>query len=250
MQSALWVMLGTALLATLSWDAPWLLPFKLLVVLVHEIWHALLTVLTGGQVDGLSIGWDGSGETSVTGLTGLIPFTLSVSAGYLGSMIVGGVLLACSLQRKRERMILLSLGISLGYFAALYMEPMGLAFNTAAGWAAAFGLASFLPGWFMRIMLGSTGTVIVWYCLYDMFDFAGQIEHTDAGILAQFLVQQGMVVDADFLSYAISFSWVAIMLAVMAYTLWPALRSGEAPSGQEGGPVMVETCLPPENPRF
>jgi len=237
-------------MATLSWDAPWLLPFKLLVVLVHEIWHALLTVITGGQVDALSIAWDGGGETSVSGLTGLIAFTLSVSAGYVGSMMVGGVLLASSLHRKRERVVLIAFGIALGYFATLYMEPMGLAFNTAAGWAAAFALTSFLPGWFMRFMLGSTGTVIVWYSLYDMFDFAGHIAHTDAGILARFLVQEGLGRDADLLSYIISFVWVSIMLALLAYTLWPAVRSGSVSPAPAPGPVIIETCLPPENSRF
>jgi hypothetical protein len=237
-QLSLLIVLATAFLATILWDSALILPFKLLVVFVHEIWHGMATIFTGGQVSTIAISMDGAGETNVSNINGVASFVATVSAGYIGSAFSGSILLHFSLKQRYEKAILIGSGLLLAYFAILFTEPMSLAFNTAAGWAGALLLSSFINKNAMRALLLSTGTAMIWYCLYDMFDFAGRIEATDAGILARFLIEQGLNFEQSTLSYAISFCWVAAMFAIMLLLLIPPLRSTRA-AGLPAAPDII-----------
>src|SRR5712692_8304995 len=56
--------------------------------MVHELSHALVAILTGGQVLGIAIRLDGSGVTYARGGN----LVLTASAGYVGSSVFGAVL--------------------------------------------------------------------------------------------------------------------------------------------------------------
>ncbi|MEQ9673608.1 MAG: M50 family metallopeptidase, partial [Roseovarius indicus] len=67
-------------LIALLWQTPVVMPLKLLVVFLHELSHAVATVLTGGSVVGMSL--DPMQGGSVTARGGW-RFVI-LSAGYLG----------------------------------------------------------------------------------------------------------------------------------------------------------------------
>src|SRR4051794_5036743 len=67
-------------------------PFRIFVTFIHEGGHALAAVLTGNSVSSLTIAMDGSGETYATN-GGLFSQMLISSAGYLGAMSFGALLL-------------------------------------------------------------------------------------------------------------------------------------------------------------
>jgi len=94
-------LLGCAALVLLLWWTPLLLPFRLFVTMVHELSHALVAILTGGQVLGIAIRLDGSGVTYARGGN----LVLTASAGYVGSSVFGAVLLLVA--RERHRRLLL-----------------------------------------------------------------------------------------------------------------------------------------------
>src|SRR5262249_34249944 len=79
-------------------------PFLIFSTFIHETCHALATVLTGGKVDSLTVALDGSGLTFRQGGIGLI----IVPAGYIGTAIVGGILLILSRNQARTRPVLLA----------------------------------------------------------------------------------------------------------------------------------------------
>ena len=77
-------------------------PFRLFVTFIHEGGHALVTLLTGGWVTGLSIHLDASGETySLGGIPLLI-----ASAGYLTSAIYGAALLVLCRDGRNAKAVL------------------------------------------------------------------------------------------------------------------------------------------------
>ena len=82
-------------LSLLIWLVPGatvlLLPLHPYLTFVHEGWHALVAVLTGGHVSAVHIfGVDGGGVTVLAGGAAL----LVASAGYVGSAVTGAVFLA------------------------------------------------------------------------------------------------------------------------------------------------------------
>src|SRR6478609_5246432 len=67
-------------------------PFRIFVTFIHEGGHAIAALLTGNSVQALSVATNASGETYTT-QGGLISQVLVSSAGYIGSMAFGAILL-------------------------------------------------------------------------------------------------------------------------------------------------------------
>jgi hypothetical protein len=89
------VLLVALVLSFLLWLVPGasliLLPIHPYLTFVHEGWHALIAVATGGHVSDVHIfGIDGGGVTGISGGATL----LVASAGYVGSAVTGATYLA------------------------------------------------------------------------------------------------------------------------------------------------------------
>lgn len=114
-------LLLAAALSLLLWFIPYLefltYPFRIFVTFIHEGGHALAALLTGHSVASLSVHTDGSGLTYTAG-SGFLSGILISSAGYLGSMAFGALLLALIRKAVAARIVLLACGI---YVFALTM---------------------------------------------------------------------------------------------------------------------------------
>src|SRR5713226_1550750 len=67
-------------------------PFRVFVTFIHEGGHAIAALLTGNSVQSLSVAMNASGETYTT-QGGMFSQMLVASAGYLGAMTYGALLL-------------------------------------------------------------------------------------------------------------------------------------------------------------
>jgi len=85
-------------------------PFRIFVTFIHEGGHALAALLTGNSVASLSVATNASGETYTT-QGGIISQVLISSAGYVGSMAFGALLLVLIRRAVAARIVLLSCGI-------------------------------------------------------------------------------------------------------------------------------------------
>jgi len=109
----------TLLVATaislLLWFIPfaWILyyPFELFVTFIHEGGHALAAVLTGGSVEYMWVATDTQGLTVSRGSGGAISQMLVSSAGYLGAMAYGVLLLVLIRKAVAARIVLLVSGL-------------------------------------------------------------------------------------------------------------------------------------------
>ena len=115
------------LLATVITLVLWFLPYadylvypiRLFVTFVHESSHALIAVLTGGSVQSLTIAADGSGVV-YSAPSGMIGGLLTSSAGYLGTMAFGVLLLFLIRRSFSPNKILAALGIFVGVMTVVF----------------------------------------------------------------------------------------------------------------------------------
>jgi len=145
------------------WSSPIIQPVKVMVVLFHEMSHGLMAVLSGGRVLDIAVTADEGGACETEG--GWAP--LIVSAGYLGSMIFGGLLLYLSKYRGAVPAVytLLTLVLASAIFTVLH-DPFSRTF--AVGLAACFiFLGLIAPTAIGRLFLRVVGTVS---CLYSILD--------------------------------------------------------------------------------
>src|SRR4029078_5281384 len=85
-------------------------PFRIFVTFIHEGGHALAALLTGNSVASLSVATNASGETYTT-RGGIFSQVFISSAGYLGSMACGALLLILIRKAVAARIVLLGSAI-------------------------------------------------------------------------------------------------------------------------------------------
>ena len=81
-------------------------PFRIFVTFIHEGGHAIAALLTGNSVASLSVAMNASGETYTT-QGGVFSQMFISSAGYLGSMVFGALLLVLIRKAIAARIVLL-----------------------------------------------------------------------------------------------------------------------------------------------
>ena len=94
-KATLGIIVAYVVVIALLWNIPyirWILyPFKMLVIAFHEFSHAFASVLTGGKVESISLEPREGGVTHMRGGIGAI----TLPAGYLGSSLIGALLIFC-----------------------------------------------------------------------------------------------------------------------------------------------------------
>lgn len=161
-----------------------LLPLIYLNTHVHEQCHALATVGTGGQVEGMKVFANGSGVTPALG--GSVP--LLASAGYLGASLVGMTMLMTARTEKGARITLWTMAaiLSLGMIAWLRGDAIGVA--SGIFWIVALmGIARYAKGMTLLTLAQFIG---VQQCLnsinsvFELLQISVRTEmHSDAKIM-------------------------------------------------------------------
>lgn len=130
-------LLVAATVSVLLWFIPYAevltYPFRIFVTFIHEGGHAIAALLTGNSVNSLSVAMNASGETYTT-QGGLISQVFISSAGYLGSMAFGALLLVLIRKAIAARIVLLSCAVLIFALTMIYglFKPIFM-FNTWSG---------------------------------------------------------------------------------------------------------------------
>lgn len=178
-----------AVLALVAWGSLPLLPLRILVVVFHEAGHAIMALLTGGQVVSISVS---AAEGGVTLTRGGSQF-LILNGGYLGSLVTGLALLRLSRSDGRGRAVLAGLAVVLGAAALVWFRPL-LSFGFAYAIVSALAMGAVaarashaIADWVVRFV----GLFSVLYAVLDIRSDvlshglgAGDVP-SDAAMLAQ-----------------------------------------------------------------
>ena len=146
------LLLTAAVISVVLWFIPFAeiltYPFRLFVTFIHEGGHAIAALLTGNSVESLSIATNASGET-YTSQGGTISQIFVASAGYLGSMAYGALLLVLIRRSFAARAVLIGSAVVVLALTLIYglFKPImsgialsGIPFTLLAGTLLSIGL--------------------------------------------------------------------------------------------------------------
>lgn len=123
-------------------------PFRLFVTFIHEGGHAIAALVTGNSVQSLSVAMNTSGETYTT-QGGLLSQMFISSAGYLGSMAFGALLLVLIRKSIAARVVLVGSSVVILGLTLIFglIKPIvaggalsGIPFTLLAGGLLSIGL--------------------------------------------------------------------------------------------------------------
>ncbi len=207
-----------AVMLTLSvvfWSSPPLYPVRMLVVFLHELSHGIVAMATGGRVVEIQL-HPGEGGLCIT--QGGSRF-LTLNAGYLGSLIWGGVMLTMARREKLARFMMGTLGVILVLSALLWVRPVfgfGMIFTLVAG-VAVLGFCYGSPSWACTGVLQFVGLLSMLYVLIDIKrDILGASSlESDATLLAGHTGIPGFVWGLAWLAIALALSGAFLRDACM-----------------------------------
>jgi hypothetical protein len=177
-------LLFAALLTIALWFIPYAnivtYPFRLFVTFIHEGGHALAALLTGNSVQSLSVHIDTSGLTETLSVPGgwLSQMFIS-SAGYIGAIAFGALLLCLIRYRVKARVLLVSsavlvLGLTLVFGFLVPLTNLSLQpFTVLAGVlisAGLFAAARLLPPRAASFLVGFLAVQCVLNALFNLKD--------------------------------------------------------------------------------
>ncbi len=203
-----WQLLALSALVLALWTTPAILPLKILVVFLHELSHGLAALATGGSVESITVNADQGGLTVTRGGS---RFWI-LSAGYLGSLLLGLLFLFAALRTRLDRAFLALLGALVLAVTALYMRELFAAgFGVFAG-VAMLAMARYLPHQVNDLFLRLIGLTCLFYAPLDIFSDTIQRAHlrSDAYMLGREFGGGGVVWGV---------LWLALSLAAIAASL-------------------------------
>ena len=208
--------------AGIFWDTIFIYPIKLFVVALHEFSHGVAAILTGGSIVRIEIDYRIGGLCYTQG--GSTFFV--ASAGYLGSIVWGGIILMIAVRTRRDKLLGMVIGGLLTLLALVYIRnPFGFFFTVG------FGLALGAISFFARdavvdLLLKFLGMTS---CLYVIIDIKEDlIQRSGVGSDADAIAK---LLGAPALSVPIGIFWILLALGAFAFFLWFA-GQGEPPDGK------------------
>ena len=148
------------------WSTLALYPIKLFVVLLHELSHGVAAILTGGEILVIEVNERIGGYCQYRGGNRLVV----ASAGYLGSLVWGGVILVVASRTRWSRQLGTALSALLLVVTLLWIRNSFGIFYTVGIAIVLFVLCRFLPAFLVRVLMQFLGTASCLYVIVDIYE--------------------------------------------------------------------------------
>lgn len=215
---------------TLLWNTVVLYPLKIFVVFMHEVSHGLTAIVTGGSIIQIEVNPQQGGHALTKG--GSRFWTLS--AGYLGSLLWGGMILLLAARTHLDKAVSVVIGIgmvviTIAFGSDTFTYLFGIGFGVFL-----IGIGLFLPevvnDWILRV-IGMTS------CLYAILDIKSDVLDrsnlpSDARMLAE---------ETKFLTTEIwGLLWIVIALILTVWFLYIAGKTAETTEPENNDTATTE----------
>ncbi|WP_299845125.1 M50 family metallopeptidase [uncultured Roseovarius sp.] len=167
----------------LLWNTPAIFPLKILIVFMHELSHGLAALLTGGMIVDITLSPQQGGQILTRGGSAFA----TLSAGYVGSLLIGIVLLILALRTNADRLLLGFCGVVILLVTAFYIrDSFALIFCAITG-ILMLAVSRYLSIAINDMVLRVIGLTSMLYVPYDIFDdtIARSGMRSDAYMLAE-----------------------------------------------------------------
>ncbi|MGC1495593.1 MAG: M50 family metallopeptidase [Sulfitobacter sp.] len=177
-----WQLLALIAVVFALWQTPVVYPLKILVIFLHELSHALAAWLTGGSVVQISLSAQQGGFAITRGGS----LFAILSAGYLGSLVLGVALLMIALRSQLDRLVTGALGAVMLMITLLYVRDLFAAAFCVLSAATLIAMARYLGHSANDMALRVIGLSSIIYVPYDIYDdtIARRGVQSDAQMLA------------------------------------------------------------------
>lgn len=214
----------------LLWDTPLVYPLKIFVVLLHEISHGAVAVATGGTIGRILIDAREGGMCECPGGSAL----LTLSAGYLGSLAWGGLILTSARGRGSwPRIASAAIGVVVVAVTVFYIRNL---FGLLFGVTFAIGMilsARQLPAEGNAALLTVLGLTSSLYAILDI--------KSDVLDRPQAMSDARMLAELTGVPTVIwGILWIVLALLVSAWLFRLALRSASQPETREPAGELFE----------
>jgi hypothetical protein len=208
-RTALLLEVAIAAVLLLLWNNALIYPLKVLVVFFHEFSHVLATWLSGGRVIEWALNPQQGGHTLSAGGAR----TIILSAGYLGSLLIGAAILHVARRSRADGDWMIALGVLIIGMTLFY---------GSGGFSWFYGLSAgvlmliagrYLPNAINDAALRVIGLASIFYVPLDIWSdtIARDSGRSDAAMLADHLGGTTMM-------------WGALWLAIALWVAWRSLR--------------------------
>lgn len=190
------------------WDTYFIYPIKLFAVILHEISHALATLLSGGKVLSMNIGFDLSGKCETDGGNQIA----IASAGYIGSLLFGILYFISPNFRKTGKWLIISLSVLILSIAITTSMNFSLSILALVIFSLLIIAALYLSIPIVSILVRALGLISSIYVLFDIKEdiLTNRKVITDATILSDIIGVPQLVIGLFWLA----FSLVALITAI------------------------------------
>ena len=199
--------------SVIFWHSMLIYPIKLFVVILHEFSHGFAAILTGGSIVKIEVNQLIGGVCYTMGGTRFIV----ASAGYLGSIVWGGLILIIAARTTYDNIMGMIIGGFMILLSALYIRNL-FGFLFTAGFGAFLIIISYtaknaLVDLLMKF-LGMTS------CLYVIIDIKEDlIDRTNIGSDADTIAR---LLGSQDLSVPIGIAWIFLAVCAFILFLWIA----------------------------
>jgi hypothetical protein len=196
----------------LLWNTPLVYPVKIFVVLLHETSHAAMAVATGGSIQRIELDPLQGGACYCSGGNAF----LTLSAGYLGSFLWGGLMFSAARARRvRTEWVTGAIGLLVVALTLLYVRTwFGIVFGSVFG-AAMIAVGRNASRGLNRTLLLGLGLTSALYAILD--------------IKSDIIDRPGAESDARMLSEISGIptvAWGAVWIAIaLAFSFWLLRRA-------------------------
>ncbi|AUC77388.1 M50 family metallopeptidase [Olleya sp. Bg11-27] len=198
----------------LFWNTLLVYPIKLFVVMLHEMSHGLMAIAFGGEIIEIQISKQIGGYCLYSITPSFWSSFMTGSAGYLGSLFWGALILILAVKSKKDKYITLVIGIillALSYFVLQSGELFGTSMTFGLG---LFMLIAFryFSNFFHDLWLKFLGIIS---CAYVILDIKGDlIDNSNIGSDADAIAKL-----TGLPSVIIGIIWMCVALIIMFIVL-------------------------------
>jgi hypothetical protein len=202
------------------WDYPFFFPFKMLVVLLHELSHGLAALATGGSIDRIELSTNQGGVCWTLGGWRAVV----LMAGYLGSMLWGGLILLVASRTRLDRALAIALGLGLVATAIAWVQGVFAFWFTLGAGVAFVAMGALLKREITDAVLKYVGLVSCLYAVLDIWDdtISRNLAESDASQFGQVMGFGG--------STFWGVVWIVLALLFGQWVLRKAVRRPKPPA--------------------
>jgi hypothetical protein len=201
-------------------------PFRIFVTFIHEGGHALAAFVTGNSVHSLTVSPDGSGLVYSTD-SGMLSSLFVSSAGYLGAMTFGALMLWLVRHRVKAKVVLaasgalvLLLATVFGFLAPLWNVSLPGLFTLVAGVVIPLGLfaaAKYLKPRAAAFLVSFLAVQCVLNAVFDLRNVLYASTFTDAHTDAANMAAATGIPAVFWVLFWIVTAFIIVTLALRAY---------------------------------